>query len=234
MPSVVSQKRHFDEDEDSSEHDQDHDDSPPLSSPPSSASASSKRARIVEKRNSRPNGLARRAFTVDEDGDEDGDEEMDGEQEEGDGDESVDLEGGALPPADTDVEAEEDLLDEDYEITADDQEYQAGSIVRIKLINFVTYTSAEIRPGPSLNMIIGPNGTGKSTIVCAICLGLGWNPAHLGRAKEVSEFVKHGFQDAFIEIELQGRKDERNPVIKRKISRENNGSTYYLNGEWLS
>jgi ABC-type Mn2+/Zn2+ transport system ATPase subunit len=25
-------------------------------------------------------------------------------------------------------------------------------------------------------MIIGPNGTGKSTLVCAICLGLGWGP----------------------------------------------------------
>ena len=25
-------------------------------------------------------------------------------------------------------------------------------------------------------MVIGPNGTGKSTLVCAICLGLGWGP----------------------------------------------------------
>lgn len=52
--------------------------------------------------------------------------------------------------------------------------YQPGSIVRVKLINFVTYTFAEFHLGPSLNMIIGPNGTGKSTLVCAICLGLGW------------------------------------------------------------
>ena len=53
--------------------------------------------------------------------------------------------------------------------------YQPGSIVRVKLINFVTYTFAEFHLGPSLNMIIGPNGTGKSTLVCAICLGLGWS-----------------------------------------------------------
>ena len=52
--------------------------------------------------------------------------------------------------------------------------HQPGAIVRIKLINFVTYSSAEFYPGPSLNMVIGPNGTGKSTLVCAICLGLGW------------------------------------------------------------
>ena len=53
--------------------------------------------------------------------------------------------------------------------------YQPGSIVRIKMVNFVTYTAAEFFPGPSLNMIIGPNGTGKSTLVCAICIGLGWD-----------------------------------------------------------
>ena len=52
--------------------------------------------------------------------------------------------------------------------------HQPGAIVRVKLANFVTYTSAEFFPGPKLNMVIGPNGTGKSTLVCAICLGLGW------------------------------------------------------------
>ena len=55
-------------------------------------------------------------------------------------------------------------------------EYQPGSILRVKLENFVTYTAAEFFPGPKLNMVIGPNGTGKSTLVCAICIGLGWNP----------------------------------------------------------
>lgn len=53
-------------------------------------------------------------------------------------------------------------------------QHQPGSIVRVKLANFVTYTAVEFYPGPSLNMVIGPNGTGKSTLVCAICLGLGW------------------------------------------------------------
>jgi len=57
-----------------------------------------------------------------------------------------------------------------------EREHQPGSIVRIKMIDFVTYDKAEFLPGPSLNMVIGPNGTGKSTMVCAICLGLGWGP----------------------------------------------------------
>ncbi|KAL8659993.1 MAG: hypothetical protein Q9226_000156, partial [Calogaya cf. arnoldii] len=111
--------------------------------------------------------------------------------------------------------------------------HQPGSIVRVKLANFVTYTAVEFLPGPSLNMVIGPNGTGKSTLVCAICLGLGWGPQHLGRAKDVSEFVKHGEQEATIEIELAGdpKRHRRNPVIKCNIKRENNKSTFSVDGK---
>lgn len=71
----------------------------------------------------------------------------------------------------------DDLLQEDVlRSRRTKAKHQPGSIVRVKLANFVTYTSVEFLPGPSLNMVIGPNGTGKSTLVCAICLGLGWGP----------------------------------------------------------
>lgn len=68
------------------------------------------------------------------------------------------------------------------------EKHRRGSIVRVKLTNFVTYTSAEFFPGPSLNMVIGPNGTGKSTLVCAICLGLGWGP----QVRRLPETTAHG------------------------------------------
>jgi hypothetical protein len=57
--------------------------------------------------------------------------------------------------------------------------YIPGSIVRIQLHNFVTYDYVQFRPGPYLNMIIGPNGTGKSSIACAIALGLNFPPSVL-------------------------------------------------------
>ncbi|KAJ2551665.1 Structural maintenance of chromosomes protein 5, partial [Coemansia sp. RSA 1878] len=44
-------------------------------------------------------------------------------------------------------------------------DYRDGSITQISLKNFVTYDRMEVTPGPHMNMIIGPNGTGKSTIV---------------------------------------------------------------------
>ena len=34
-------------------------------------------------------------------------------------------------------------------------------------------SDVEVRPGPRLNLVIGVNGSGKSSIVCAICLVLG-------------------------------------------------------------
>lgn len=54
--------------------------------------------------------------------------------------------------------------------------YIAGSIVRVKITGFMTYDHVEFRPGPHLNMILGPNGTGKSSIAAAIAIGLGFHP----------------------------------------------------------
>nr|WJN25108.1 structural maintenance of chromosome protein [Farysia itapuensis] len=105
-----------------------------------------------------------------------------------------------------------------------------GSIRRISLHNFLTYDAVDFRVGPYLNMICGPNGTGKSSIACAIALGLGGSPAVLGRAKTVSSFVKAGKTDAWIEIELQNWPNKSNRVIKRSISTSNNQSDWFIDG----
>lgn len=81
-------------------------------------------------------------------------------------------------------------------------------------------------------MVIGPNGTGKSTLVCAICLGLGWASEHLGRAKEIGLFVKNGSTEAVIEIELAaGSERATNPVIRRLIRKEDNKSVFWIDGK---
>ncbi|KAJ1861521.1 Structural maintenance of chromosomes protein 5 [Coemansia sp. RSA 989] len=107
-------------------------------------------------------------------------------------------------------------------------EYREGAITHISLKNFVTYDRMELTPGPYMNMIIGPNGTGKSTIVCAIALGLGGRPSLLGRAKDISEFVKHGHERGYIEITLASQSGELK--VKREIIREGNKTIWKLNG----
>lgn len=65
-----------------------------------------------------------------------------------------------------------------------------------------TYDDLEIQPKKGLNLILGLNGTGKSSIMCAICLGLAGKPHFTGRASQLSDFIKHGCDEAEIEIDL--------------------------------
>ena len=123
-------------------------------------------------------------------------------------------------------------------------EYVEGSIFRVKLRNFLTYNDAEFYPGPRLNVILGPNGTGKSSIVCALCVGLGastkvsvvfaWyvEPFYpvkiLGRAEKLSQYVKHEKPYAYTEIELFF--SDGNKTVRRDFKRDNNSSRWSING----
>ena len=73
----------------------------------------------------------------------------------------------------------------------------------------------------------GPNGTGKSSVVCGIGLALAGKPKILGRAKNVGSFVRSGCNSGWVEVELFRKK--RNVVIKREVFL-NNSSCWYLNG----
>lgn len=138
-----------------------------------------------------------------------------------------------------DGDEEEAATDDDSRATngfatngASATDFSPGSIVRVLLKNFITYEKAEFFPGPNLNMVIGPNGTGKSSLVCAICLGLGYPASVLGRATSFGEFVKHGKENATVEIELQKRPQDRaNYIVKLKINREENTRQLWYNGQ---
>ncbi|KAJ3553657.1 hypothetical protein NM688_g3492 [Phlebia brevispora] len=113
----------------------------------------------------------------------------------------------------------------------DDDGYIPGSILRVKLENFVTYDWVEFNPGPYLNMILGPNGTGKSSIACAICIGLNFPPSTLGRATEIGSFVKIDTEHGATEIELKGPKGKRNIVIRRELKKGSKSSQFFINGQ---
>ncbi|XP_042307545.1 structural maintenance of chromosomes protein 5 isoform X2 [Sceloporus undulatus] len=76
-------------------------------------------------------------------------------------------------------------------------------------------------------MIVGANGTGKSSIVCALCLGLAGKPAFIGRADKVGHYVKRGCDKGAVEIEVS--KNPANLTITREISVANNQSTWFIN-----
>lgn len=116
------------------------------------------------------------------------------------------------------------------------KEYNDGNIVKIKVKNFVTYSKTSFHLSPTLNMIIGPNGTGKSTFVCAICLGLGGKPELLGRQKYAADFIKEGKDHCIIETVLKWSRDDKKTVtIKREMTRSSKNkskekSEWYIDG----
>lgn len=121
----------------------------------------------------------------------------------------------------------------------DVKEFQPGSIIKIRLENFVTYELTEFNLSPSLNMIIGPNGSGKSTFVCAVCLGLAGRPEYIGRSKKVEDFIKNGQDRSVIEIILKNSDrvegisevhlDTKTIKITRVIMRQKKKSDYMIN-----
>lgn len=89
-------------------------------------------------------------------------------------------------------------------------------------------------------MVVGANGTGKSTILNAICLGLGGEPKVLGRADDLRAFIMHGKNQAEIEIELTPRHPEDEPILLERYIDRNKGSdrgrgrgasSIYVNGK---
>lgn len=80
--------------------------------------------------------------------------------------------------------------------------FRPGHIIHVKVWNFTTYTYGEFNLSPTLNMIIGPNGTGKSTLVSAICLGLG-GKIDLIKRKLLRSMIRLGASEARINITLR-------------------------------
>lgn len=100
--------------------------------------------------------------------------------------------------------------------------------------DFLTFDDMEVHPKPNLNVIIGPNGTGKSTIMCGLALALCQKPAVTGRGKEVSEYVKHGKETATVEVEIYRGQTQKTNLVVRRVFNRSNASQFYLQGEKAS
>uniref|UniRef100_A0A1X7TUS7 Structural maintenance of chromosomes protein 5 n=1 Tax=Amphimedon queenslandica TaxID=400682 RepID=A0A1X7TUS7_AMPQE len=108
--------------------------------------------------------------------------------------------------------------------------FRHGAIRKLVLHNFLTFDNIVLEPSPQLNLIVGPNGTGKSSLVCAICLVLCGNTSILGRAKDLKDFVKSGpAKEGYVEITIHHRSGNH-PTIRRHIFKDRNNSKWLLNG----
>lgn len=109
--------------------------------------------------------------------------------------------------------------------------FRDGAIVRVGMLNFLTYDECEVHPGPKLNIILGPNGTGKSTITHAMCLACGGAPRTLGRSDDLKQFIKHGKegQGTYVEVDVFRAQVGDVITIRRTMNSENAQSKWMLN-----
>ncbi|KAJ1510829.1 Structural maintenance of chromosomes protein 5 [Coelomomyces lativittatus] len=112
-------------------------------------------------------------------------------------------------------------------LTEDD--FPKGAIISIQVLRFMVYDEATFYMHPKLNMIIGPNGTGKSTVVCAIVIGLGSSPKLTGRGNELYDYVQNGHSKAVTNIKLSMGKGEPPVFIKRVLNKIRHSNDFFIN-----
>jgi len=66
--------------------------------------------------------------------------------------------------------------------------------------DFMTHRDTTIYPSARLNLILGPNGTGKSSFVAALALGLGGKTTVMERASEFAAYIRHTAPTARISV----------------------------------
>ena len=76
--------------------------------------------------------------------------------------------------------------------------------------NFMCVDNVEYNFHPRLNYVIGPNGTGKSTLVCAIYIGLNGDVKKLGRGKHLVNYINHARPqtDASVTVVMREKSSE--------------------------
>ncbi|KAL3091109.1 hypothetical protein niasHT_027869 [Heterodera trifolii] len=107
--------------------------------------------------------------------------------------------------------------------------FSHGAIVRIQFTNFLTYDHVTVKPGPHINVVIGPNGTGKSSIICGICLAVGGSPKLLGRSDLIGDFVKHGKCEGNVDLFLWDSRRRRERCFSVHIKLPNSASFFVDN-----
>ncbi|SGZ48932.1 CIC11C00000005801 [Sungouiella intermedia] len=113
--------------------------------------------------------------------------------------------------------------------TLKDEVFRPGNIVSLRIWNFTTYSYGEFKLSPTLNMIIGPNGTGKSTFVAAVCLGLG-GKVDLIKRKTMDSMIKSGEKESTIQITLKNDPGKPNLVIERTFFIKQTKSVWKVDG----
>lgn len=95
------------------------------------------------------------------------------------------------------------------------RKYKTGNIIQVDLFNIMVYTRGKFNFDSNLNMILGANGSGKSTVLCAINIVLCGSLANIGRASEMENYIKKDSDVGAISILLKSDYETLNKKFKK-------------------
>lgn len=118
--------------------------------------------------------------------------------------------------------------------------YSAGAVITMRLHDFQVARDASYLFEPYLNVILGSNGSGKSTVITALFVLFRGSVSDL-QHKSYSEFVRHGCAKARVSVIIQGKtiNGPQNPVVMLEISAKpatarDRGVQWYIDGNAVS
>ncbi|XP_010483816.1 PREDICTED: structural maintenance of chromosomes protein 6B [Camelina sativa] len=84
----------------------------------------------------------------------------------------------------------------------------SGTILRIKVENFMCHDNLQIEFGEWVNFITGQNGSGKSAILTALCVAFGCRAKGTQRAATLKDFIKTGCSYAVVHVEMKNQGED--------------------------
>ena len=81
--------------------------------------------------------------------------------------------------------------------------YGNGTIMKVKVSNFMCHKNLEVDLGPRINFIVGENGSGKSAVLTALSVCLGMKKAAKERSdRGMKGFIREGSTQAKVEVSI--------------------------------
>ena len=121
-----------------------------------------------------------------------------------------------------------------------EQVFGNGTIMKVKVTNFMCHQNLEVEFGPRINFIVGENGSGKSAVLTALMVCLGTRKGAKERTdKGIKGFIREGSNFSKVEVTIRNVgmdafERERNHgefiTVERNISLTS--SNYKICNQW--
>ena len=83
-------------------------------------------------------------------------------------------------------------------------EHGNGTILKVRVTNFMCHQHLEVELGPRINFIVGENGSGKSAVLTALMVCLGTKKGAKERSdKGLKGFIREGSNFAKVEVSIR-------------------------------